>query len=54
MNWGPSGVRLKGTENFLGDKGVRVTSGEKELSEVSGVGVEVIRVVVDKLLLGFP
>ena len=32
--------------NLLGDEG-RITSGEEGLGEVSGVGVEVIRVTTD-------
>ena len=38
---GLDGMREEGTGNFLGNKGIGITSVEEGLSEVSGVGVEV-------------
>ena len=42
-------LREEGTGNLLGDEGRGITSVEEGLSEVSGVGVEVIRVTADAL-----
>jgi hypothetical protein len=38
-------MREEGKGNFLGNEGRGIISGEEGLDEVSGVGVEVIRVM---------
>ena len=41
------GLRVEGTGNLFGDEGRGITSAEEGLGEVSGIGVEVIRVTAD-------
>ena len=44
---GPDGMRMEGTGYLFDFEGWGITSGEEGLSEVGGVGVEVIRVTLN-------
>ena len=41
---GPDGMRMEGTGYLFDFEGWGITSGEEGLSEVGGVGVEIIRI----------